>query len=287
MRKDAIAVAGEASIPGAPSTWTPWLGDGFLSAALGGYFYWFIHKHVSEAKHMEEMLKELEATRAGRDAAVGATEQAFKLVENLIAVEKLLRGKLKVAEDALKKEREDGMEKFHKDFEARQNLEKANEHWKSKHGELESKCAQLEAKCARLEATVQQHRSGAKNVIDGWWAPPKAGKHTLKGVLVDFIDKDSSDALQFNALVFRLVEPCDGCRDGAEGDDELHKALAGSLIGVPEWKQLVGLWPEKAGHRVHITRGETRDIGMGRRMYSVEAQVSKKPVNKPKKRRRN
>jgi len=266
--------------------WATW--SSLLYPVLGALGYWIMHKHGG-MKLMEEMVKEMEETRETRDAAVSTAAQAFKLVEHFMAAETLLREKLKAAEVALKKEREDSMEKFHKDFDARQNLEKANEDWKRKH-------ADLEVRCARLEATVQQYQSNAKNIVDGWWTPAKDGEHTLKGVLVDFIDKNSSDMLQSNMLVFRLTETCDGCRDGGstnlsslalstEGDGELYRASTGSLIGVPEWKQLVGLWPKKAGHEVHITRGEMRDIGMGRKMYSIETQISKKPVDGFKKRR--
>jgi len=257
----------------------------FLPGLSLGLYY--IMNKYGGMKKMEEMLKEMEEVRACRDEAIDTAAQAFKLVERLMASEKLLREKLRAAESALKKERDENMEKFHKDFDARQNLEKANEDWKHKNADLEVRVQTLEKENARLENAIQQARSIS---VDGWWAPTKNGKHILKGVLVDFIDKDSSDTLQCNMLVFRLTEACDGCKDGsstdglalasAEDDDKLHRASAGSLIGVPEWKQLVGLWPTKVGHLVHIERSESRDLGKGRRMYSIAVQVSKGPFNR-------
>ncbi len=93
----------------------------WLTGALG-IGYWFMHKYSGIKKEME-MLKEMEEARAARDAAVRAAAETFKLVEALMAGEKQLRERLKAAEDGLKKEREEGMEKHHKDFDERQKLE--------------------------------------------------------------------------------------------------------------------------------------------------------------------
>ena len=127
----------------------PWLA---LGGGLGVYY--FTKYFGVKQMQMQEVLKELEETRAARDAAVATAGQAMVLVASLTALEKILRGKLKAAEDALKKEREDSMEAHDKNFRARQNLEKANEEnlekanedWKRKHADLEARCAELEAK---------------------------------------------------------------------------------------------------------------------------------------------
>lgn len=123
--------------------------------------------------------------------------------------------------------------------------------------------------------------------VDGWWAPPEDKEtHVLKGILVNFISKDRSDKLQSNSLVFELVEECAGVKNGGsekmpgqKGDNKLHKAPKGCTIGVPEWKQLEGMWPAKAGHKVFITRsGEKRSIGKGRSMYDIKVQMSNNAV---------
>jgi hypothetical protein len=132
----------------------PWL-------AIAGAGYYFIHKYLG-AKTMKETYQELEETRAARDAAVATASQTFKLVESLGAIEKLLRGKLKNVEDALKKERDGSMEKFHKDFEARQNLEKANEDWKHKHADLEARLGAIDevlVENKRLRAQIHKRDS--------------------------------------------------------------------------------------------------------------------------------
>jgi hypothetical protein len=121
--------------------------------------------------------------------------------------------------------------------------------------------------------------------VDGWWSPPEDDKeHVLKGILVNFIDKDRSDKLQSNSLVFELIEAADNCKNGGStnmpGDKgDMGKAPKGCSIGVPEWKQLEGLWPRKAGHLVYITRsGTPRDIGKGRKMYPIKVTASDDPV---------
>jgi len=124
--------------------------------------------------------------------------------------------------------------------------------------------------------------------VDGWWAPEGEDDAVLKGILVNFIDKDRSDKLQSNSLVFELVEATEGCKNGGstampgeKGDDKLHKAPKGCMIGVPEWKQLEGLWPRKAGHLVYITRsGKPQSLSGGRKMYPIKSQVSDAPVKK-------
>lgn len=123
--------------------------------------------------------------------------------------------------------------------------------------------------------------------VDGWWAPPEDNQeHTLKGILVNFINKDRSDKLQSNSLVLELIEACDGVKNGgsdklpgAKGDNKLHKAPVGCTVGVPEWKQLEGMWPQKAGHKVFITRsGQKRAIGKGRSMYDIGVKMSNNAV---------
>ena len=123
--------------------------------------------------------------------------------------------------------------------------------------------------------------------VDGWWAPPEDKEiHVLKGVLVNFISKDRSDKLQSNSLIFELAEDCEGVKNGGsekmpgqKADGKLYKAPKGCCIGVPEWKQLEGMWPAKAGHKVLITRsGEKRSIGKGRSMYDIKTKMTEKPV---------
>ncbi|HYX20448.1 MAG TPA: hypothetical protein VFA98_06340 [Thermoanaerobaculia bacterium] len=124
--------------------------------------------------------------------------------------------------------------------------------------------------------------------VDGWWAPEGEDDAVLKGILVNFIDKDRSDKLQSNSLVFELIEATEGCKNGGstampgeKGDDKLHKAPKGCMIGVPEWKQLEGLWPRKAGHVVYITRsGKAQSLSGGRKMYPIKTQVSDAAVKK-------
>jgi hypothetical protein len=124
--------------------------------------------------------------------------------------------------------------------------------------------------------------------VDGWWAPEEGEEQVLKGILVNYIDKERSDKLQSNSLVFELLEATDGCKNGGstsmpgeKGDDKLHKATKGCQIGVPEWKQLEGLWPRKAGHQVFITRsGEAQKLSGGRKMYPIKVQVSDAAVKK-------
>jgi hypothetical protein len=122
--------------------------------------------------------------------------------------------------------------------------------------------------------------------VDGWWAPEGEGEALLKGVLVNFIDKERSDKLQSNSLVFELIDSCEGCKNGGstampgqKGDEKLHTAPKGCIIGVPEWKQLEGLWPRKAGHQVYITRsGKAMKLDGGRKMYPIKVQVSEEKV---------
>lgn len=123
--------------------------------------------------------------------------------------------------------------------------------------------------------------------VDGWWAPPEDKEtHELYGILVNFIPKERSDKLQSNSLVFELTNDCAGVKNGGsekipgqKGDNKLHKAPKGCTIGVPEWKQLEGMWPGKAGHKVLITRsGEKRSIGKGRSMYDIKVKMSGTPA---------
>ena len=123
--------------------------------------------------------------------------------------------------------------------------------------------------------------------VDGWWSPPEGKRiDTLKGILVHFISKDRSEKLQSNSLVFELTEPCEHVKNGgsekiggAKGDGKLYTAPVGALIGVPEWKQLEGMWPKKAGHKVQIARsGEKRNASKGRSMYPIDVKMSPKPV---------
>lgn len=120
--------------------------------------------------------------------------------------------------------------------------------------------------------------------VDGWWAPDGDGPHVMKGVLVNFIDKGRSDKLQSNSLVFELLEPCNNVKNGGsekmpgqKGD--IKTAPTGCQVAVPEWKQLEGLWPSKAGHKVFITRSaEKRSVGKGHSMYDIGIQTSKAAV---------
>jgi hypothetical protein len=119
--------------------------------------------------------------------------------------------------------------------------------------------------------------------VDGWWSPPADVTATITGILVNFIDKGRSDKLQSNSLVFELVEPSEYVKNG--GSDKIPgkkgdivKASKGSMVAVPEWKQLAGMWPAKAGHKVFITRGPKRSIGKGRSMYDLKPLVSNKPL---------
>jgi hypothetical protein len=121
--------------------------------------------------------------------------------------------------------------------------------------------------------------------VDGWWSPPPEATATVTGILVNFIDKARSEKLQSNSVVFELLEGADHVKNGgsdrvpgSKGDGKLHKVTKGTMVAVPEWKQLVGLWPAKAGHKVVVTRGPRRDIGKGRKMYDVKLFVSNKPV---------
>jgi hypothetical protein len=117
--------------------------------------------------------------------------------------------------------------------------------------------------------------------VDGWWSPPEeAGTYVMKGILVNFINKDRSDKLQSNSLVFELLEDCEFVKNGgseklkgAKGD--IVKAPKGTTIGVPEWKQLEGMWPNKAGFKAYITHpGARRPIGKGRSMLELKIQMS-------------
>ena len=121
--------------------------------------------------------------------------------------------------------------------------------------------------------------------VDGWWSPPAEVTASVTGILSNFIDKARSEKLQSNSLVFELLEPAEHVKNGgsdklpgAKGDNKLHKAGKGCMIAVPEWKQLEGMWPAKAGHKVIITRGPKRSIGKGRSMYDIKPLVSKKAL---------
>ncbi len=113
--------------------------------------------------------------------------------------------------------------------------------------------------------------------VDGWWSPPPDVTASITGILVNFIDKARSEKLQSNSLVFEVTDGADYVKNGgsdkvpgAKGDGKLHKVQKGTMVAVPEWKLLAGLWPAKAGHKVIITRGPRRDIGKGRKMYDIK-----------------
>jgi len=121
--------------------------------------------------------------------------------------------------------------------------------------------------------------------VDGWWSPPADATASVTGILSNFIDKTRSEKLQSNSLVFELVEPAEHVKNGgsekmpgAKGDNKLHKAGKGCMVAVPEWKQLEGMWPTKAGFKVRIERGPKRSIGKGRNMYDIKLMVSKKAL---------
>jgi hypothetical protein len=136
----------------------------------------------------------------------------------------------------------------------------------------------------KIELVDWQGRYGGN--VDGWWAPEEGKEAVLEGYLINFIDKDRSDKLQSNSLVFELAEGCEGCKNGGstampgeKGDDKVHKAPAGCIIGVPEWKQIEGLWPRKAGFYAKITRSAHKmDVGGGHKMYTFKVQTSTKAL---------
>jgi hypothetical protein len=121
--------------------------------------------------------------------------------------------------------------------------------------------------------------------VDGWWSPPADATASVTGILVNFIDKARSEKLQSNSLVFELVEGAEHVKNGgsdkipgSKGDGKLHKAPKTAMVAVPEWKQLMGMWPAKAGHKFVITRGPKRSIGKGRSMYDLKILVSNKAL---------
>ncbi|HYX21039.1 MAG TPA: hypothetical protein VFA98_09375, partial [Thermoanaerobaculia bacterium] len=71
----------------------------------------------------------------------------------------ILRGKLEAVEATLKKEREERAESAARDFEARQNLEKANEDWKRKHADAAAQCVQLESVVKALEVKLKEKKA--------------------------------------------------------------------------------------------------------------------------------
>lgn len=118
--------------------------------------------------------------------------------------------------------------------------------------------------------------------VDGWWSPPAEVVDTITGILVNFIDKKRSDKLQSNSLVFETIEGANNVKNGgsdkvpgAKGDNKVHKVGKGVMVAVPEWKQLLGFWPSKAGHKFTITRSAKRSIGKGRSMYDIKVMMSK------------
>jgi hypothetical protein len=126
----------------------------------------------------------------------------------------------------------------------------------------------------------QGERGGS---IDGWWAP-KPGD-VLKGIAVNFIPKTRSDKLQSDTVVFEIQDACPSVKNGGsdkmpgkKGDEKLHTAPKGCIIGVPVWSQLEGLWPKKAGFYAKITAGEKRNIGGGRSMYDHKVQMSEQAM---------
>lgn len=134
------------------------------------------------------------------------------------------------------------------------------------------------------DADMQDWHGQFGGSVDGWWAPEKDGT-TMTGILVNFIAKTRSEKLQSDSLVFELTAPAEGVKNGGsekmpgeKGDEKLHTAPAGCQIGVPVWKQLSGMWPKKAGHKVMITRGEKRSIGKGRSMYDITIKMTPAPV---------
>jgi hypothetical protein len=126
----------------------------------------------------------------------------------------------------------------------------------------------------------QGERGGS---IDGWWAP-KPGD-ILKGIPVNFIPKSRSDKLQSDTIVFELQADCPNVKNGGsdkmpgkKGDDKLHTAGKGCIVGVPVWSNLEGMWPKNAGFYVKITAGEKRSIGGGKTMYTHQIQMSEAAV---------
>lgn len=121
--------------------------------------------------------------------------------------------------------------------------------------------------------------------VDGWWSPPPDDTDSFTGILVNFIDKKRSEKLQSNSLVFETIEGANNVKNGgsdkvpgAKGDGKLHKVGKGVMVAIPEWKQLLGFWPAKAGHKFTVTRGAKRSIGKGRSMYDIKVMMSKNAV---------
>src|SRR5271154_38303 len=147
----AISKTPESTVP-QWSAWSSLLMPGIY--AIGSY--WLMHKY----KGMEAMMKEIEEIRACRDAALATAAQAFKLVECLVAGEKLLREKLATAEAALKKERDESMEKFGADFKERQKLEARISTLEKENTKLEVPAHEL--RTMELLVNVPVKASGAK-----------------------------------------------------------------------------------------------------------------------------
>ena len=143
-----------------------------------------------------------------------------------------------------------------------------------------------QAPVAAVDDDMEEWHGKFGGNVDGWWSPAKGSEGVITGIISNFINKDRSDKLQSNTIVLELTAPCDGVKnggsekiDGSKGDNKLHKAGIGCMIGVPEWKQLEGMWPAKAGFKVEITRSaEKRDLGKGRSMYDIKTRTSKARV---------
>jgi len=130
---------------------------------------------------------------------------------------------------------------------------------------------------ASLPDDMQDWQGQFGGNVDGWWSPPKDAVASFRGVLVSYINKERSEKLQSNSLVFEVLEDTSHVKNGgsdkmpgSKGDNKLHKAPKGCTIAVPEWKQFIGAWPAKAGHEFAFTRQAQRDIGKGRKMYDVK-----------------
>ncbi len=126
---------------------------------LGGYWFYDFAK-----RNMEKNMKDLEEALAGRDVAIDAAiaaTQVVKLVELLFKSETALRERLKTAETALQKEREESMQRAREHGEKREQLEKTTDLHKRRTITLESENEQLKKRIKDLEVANDQLRHPA------------------------------------------------------------------------------------------------------------------------------
>lgn len=112
--------------------------------------------------------------------------------------------------------------------------------------------------------------------VDGWWQPEKGS--VVEGILIGFISQDRSEKLKSDNLVLELISDCKSCHDSKADKSVLLKK--GQNVGVPVWKQLEGLYPDKLGHAVKITMTGTTKIAGRTDMKDFDTKTSTKPVCK-------